>query len=266
MTGLVQCLLPPSALAALSPNNAPFHHLALEAAILLSNTLPALLLAGALYGGCWRPQQVGSKLWRPGVVMAAAALAGVLFKYAVGIRHSGAPAPECCMGYVLVLDYSLPSVHAALAVLLALYAGAPYWRLAGPVLKLQQQQHQAMDDEDEEEHGSIDGDATAIEVDVEAASIVAPTCAPLSTTTALLTTASLTTPTVDAAELFDARIRFAALWCYALAICVARIVLRLNSIWDVLLGAALGGAAYSAARAASRWLEAPGGSAGVKND
>lgn len=233
MTGLVQCLLP-----GVLTGNAPFHHLLLEVAIVMSNTLPSLLLAALLYC-CWRPHDVGAKLWRPGAVIAQTAFLGMLIKYTLGIRHGRAPSADCCLGYILSLDYSLPSVHAAVAVLLAAYVGEQYWRVLRPA----------------EEAAEAAAD---VEADLEEAQATAPACS------ALL--ALPPPPDVSREEVQDARLRLMVVWLYVCCVCSARIALQLNSVLDVLLGLGLGAAAYYAARAVQSWLAADPKAAAVKND
>jgi hypothetical protein len=222
MTGLVQCLLPTAAAAAVAAND-PFHRLLLEAAVLLSNTLPATVMAAAGYA-LWHPHDVGSKLLPAGAVLFVAAFACLVLKYAIGIRHGAALAADCCLGYILALDYSLPSVHAMGAVLLAIYVSEPYWRLLRPLLVAQS------DEEAQKEEF------------VAAAS------------------------SSDPALLKDARIRLVLIWLYASALCYARFALRLNGLLDLLLGAAIGVAAYAAAHLLLRWLAGAGSGAGVKNE
>jgi membrane-associated phospholipid phosphatase len=218
MTGLIQCLLPTAA-SAVAPND-PFHRLLLEAAVLLSNTLPSTVLAAVGYA-LWHPYDVGSKLLPAGVVLCVATCICLMLKFTIGMRHGSALPAECCLGYVLSLDYSLPSVHAMGAVLLGIYLSEPYWLLLRPLL-ITQPDEEAQEEEPEKP--------------------------------------------VDPALLKDARIRLALIWIYVVALCYARLVLRLNGLLDVLLGALIGVSAFASAHLLLRWLAGAGGGVGVKNE
>lgn len=255
MTGLVQCLLPTS-VAALSPNNAPFHHLFLELAILLSNSLPSLLLAAFMYG-CWRPYEVGLKCARAGLVIGQAIFMGLLIKYAFAVRHASAPSLDCCMGYVLVLDYSLPSVHAMVAVLVALFVGAPYWRMLQETAAVSATPTPTPTEAAPKVVGEGDIEVNLDELEMRPACTI--------TMSGLLVT-PVGASTVETHDLQDARLRLVLIWCYAFAVCSTRMTLHLNNLLDVLFGILLAVAVYYAAHVVQGWMAGPAGAAGVKND
>lgn len=125
MTGLARCILVGNA-----SHEAPFYYLALEAAIVVSNSLVQFIVAGACYAA-WRHKMV-ARLLVPYTTLVTAAFVCLLLKYGVGWRHANGLPASCCAGYILTLDYSMPSLHAMAAVLLALYASEDFAAVLWP--------------------------------------------------------------------------------------------------------------------------------------
>lgn len=215
MTGLARCLMPPHALATLDD---PFHYMAFEAAILLSNTLLQFVVAAMAYTMWQRRDAESAKLATPLAVLCGTTLIAMALKYLIKMRHGNALPLDCCLGHVLSLDYTMPSIHAMAVVLLAIYASGPYWRAVLPIIAwLRRRQVESPDPE------AAAAAATNMEDDEE--------------------------EPMSPEDLRDSRIRLLIIWLYVLLLCYSRIALRLNSIWDVLVGLAIGiGATVAFAR------------------
>lgn len=209
MTGLARCLMPPQALATLDD---PFHYMAFEAAIMLSNTLLQFVVAAMCYVMWQRKDAESAKLAKPLAVLCVTTLIAMALKYLIKMRHGNALPLDCCLGHVLALDYTMPSVHAMAVVLLAIYASAPYVH-ALPVEWLRRYgRHKEAAAVGDEESGS-DAVVAADAQQQQQLSLE------------------------DAREF---RIRLLVIWLYVVLLCYSRIALRLNSIWDVLVGLLIG--------------------------
>jgi len=214
MTGLARCLMPPQALATLDD---PFHYMAFEAAIMLSNTLLQFVVAAMCYVMWQRRDAESAKLAKPLAVLCVTTIIAMALKYLIKMRHGNALPLDCCLGHVLALDYTMPSVHAMAVVLLAIYASAPYVH-ALPVEWLRRFRNNKESTMGDEESGAdAEHQQQQQELSLE-----------------------------DAREF---RIRLLVIWLYVLLLCYSRIALRLNSIWDVLVGLLIGvGSAVAVAR------------------
>jgi membrane-associated phospholipid phosphatase len=123
------------------------------------------------------------------------------------MRHGSALPLDCCLGYVLSLEYTMPSIHAMAVALLAIYASEPYWH-GIPAAFWARFVRKPEETEDPEQQQTI-----------------------------------VPEPEQSVKE---ARIRLLVIWLYVVLLCYARIALRLNSIWDVLIGIAMGVASVAA--------------------
>jgi len=94
----------------------------IQCMVIISNSLSQFCAAAFAYT-IWTQDMI---LAPPCLLIGMVCFIGLGFKYALQVTHSAYPA-KCCIGYVLSFGYSMPSIHAAVVMLLAIYFSRQYW-------------------------------------------------------------------------------------------------------------------------------------------